>query len=379
MRRITFLYTILNFLVLSSCSKLIIRDEILQKTSFPNWFQSGNNPQRTNFYPHSVSPPFNLVWQYNASSAIEKTLIAVDGILYFNTKDGKTFAMHIKTGEEIGDKKLDIGATYAYHNHHLLIAKRYGDDTMFDLNLTTNKFDWQINAGDIESEPLICSDNIVIAALYNHIDLYTIDSGVKIWTFETEDQIRSTPAATKNIIVFGSDDCYVYAINSLSGKVVWKFKAEASVQFTPAIDIADDVVYIGSSDHTFYALRIEDGSEKWRFKTNGKILTGSAVSDQYVCFGSTDRNLYCLDKQTGTLIWKNTAKSVISTNPIISGDNVFWGSLDHCFYAADLHTGQIVWQYETKGRIRTDPIFWGNYFIGASEDNFIYAFKPKGD
>ena len=370
--------TLLTHIFLLNCSKMVIRDEVLNKASFPNWTQYGGNAQRTNAYPLSVSLPLKLIRQHKTNTAIEKTLIVVDGILYFATMDGEVHAILISTGEDIGHKKLDISSTICYNNHHLIIARRYGDDTLYDLDLHSNKYLWRINAGDINSEPLLTSEGIIITALYNHIDLYSIDSGKKLWSYDTQDQVRSSPAAAFGIVVFGCDDGFVYALQTTSGEMIWKFKTGASVQSIPAIDSEDKIVYFGSSDKNFYALHLEDGKETWRFKTNGQILNGAAISGERIIFGSTDRNIYCLNKKNGKLLWKATAKSVVSTSPLIAGNMVFWGSLDHFFYAAAVNNGELIWQFKANGRVRTTPVVWGDYFICASENNYLYFFKPGG-
>lgn len=372
-----FLTTFILVMLLMMCTKIKIKPTEFIDSSIPNWTMYGGNPQRTNAYVDSINFPLELFWLKKASSAIEKALVIVDSVIYLGTMDGKIQTVHIQTGDKLGEKKVDFAATCAYHDHHLIIGRRYGDHTLYNLDLKKGKFVWQTNAGDISSEPLVTAKGIIVTALYNHADLYALESGVKIWTFETQDQLRSSPAMAHNIVVFGSDDGYVYALDAGSGKLLWKFKTNDSVQSTAAIDADKRIVYIGSSDFYFYALKLESGEQIWKFKTNGQILNGAALKGGKVIFGSTDNKIYCLRSITGELLWQFVANSIISTSPLIAGQVVFCGSLDYHLYALDIERGTPVWKYKTKGRIRTMPVVWDNYLVCASEDDLLYVFKPS--
>lgn len=366
--------SLIFFILITNCAKIKIKPEALHTLSSFNWTMYGGNPERTNFYPgKGIALPLKLSWKYDASSAIGATILVVDGIIYFTTLDGRLYAIEIETGKKIGHRKTNVDATCAYQDASILIALRYGDVTLFKYNLKRAKNDWKIDAGDIASEPLVVDNQIIVTALYNHIDLYYSFDGARIWQTKTENQIRSSPAFHQGRIIFGCDDGLIYAVNKSNGEIFWKYKTNASVQATPAIK--DTVGYIGSSDNTFYAININTGKLIWRFEAQGQILNCAAVDDRVVIFGSTDSHLYCLDRLSGTKIWSFEANSIISTSPLICGNNVFFGSFDHHYYAVDLKTGKELWRFKTKGRVNTTPVIWGNFLIGASENNYIYAFS----
>ena len=361
------------FLLIISCAKIQLQNQAILHHFFPNWTMYGGNPARTNSYPGHINLPLKLLWQQSTSAAVGKTILISDGIIFFSTMEGNIYAYSIGNGEKIGRVKTEFHATQIVKDSILIIARRYGDDTLFKYQLKTGKFDWGLNAGDIASEPLIFDNQIVVTALYNHIDLYDLSTSERIWQTNVDDHIHSSPATDGNIIVFGCDDNFIYAVNYNDGEIIWKFKTNASVQATPVI--FDQTVFIGSSDKNFYALDLASGEEKWHFRVNGKILQAAAVNDSLVIFGATDEHIYCLDRKSGDRKWTFKAGSIISTCPLICDDKVFFGSLDHHYYGLDVASGRDIWKYKTKGRVRTAPVIWGNYFIGASEDHHLYVFS----
>ena len=379
MKRI--LYIIIPALLIISsqmnCSKIVVRDDIDSTDDVPGWEMNGSNAQRTNSYQWKLYLPLQLAWDYTAASAVEKTIIAADSVIFFGTKDGRIEAVNIGTGERVGEKKMTHASTCALAGKNLIIARRFGDETLYHYDIRSNDFLWKVEAGDISTEPLVLEDAVVVSSLYNHVDLYELETGTRIWTFETDDQIRSSPAYAHNMVVFGCDDHHLYAVDKANGRLKWKYKTGAPVQSIPGINSKEKVVYIGSLDNHFYALKLETGEKLWDFSAGGKIFNGIAIDDGKVIFGSTDRHLYCLDEQNGDLLWKFSAGSVISTNPVIARDVVIFGSLDGHIYIVSLDSGELLWEYRTKGRIRTCPIVWGELLVCASEDNMVYVFEFK--
>jgi outer membrane protein assembly factor BamB len=361
---------------LSSCRSFKVGTYLKEKDDISEvWSQSGGAPGREGQRVATLAPPFEVAWDYNATSAIGPTLVVAEGILYIATMDGRVDAIDIETGERLARKKVEgsFAATIAYVDRHLVVASRYGVKTLSLLDLIRGNYVWQIDAGDIETEPLIADGFVYVAALYKHIDKYDLKTGEKEWSFETTELLHSSPALAEGILVAGCDDGKLYALDSKDGELLWKFEAGASINATPVIN--NGVVFAGSTDSLLYAVDLRTGMLKWSFKAEGPIFQRAATTSSAVLFGSTGGRVHCLDALTGKIYWQYKAGSVISTAPLVSGNVVYFGSLDKHYYAVSLDKGDHLWSYETKGRVRTDPVVWGEYVFGASEDKSLFAFR----
>ena len=81
--------------------------------------------------------------------------------------------------------------------------------------------------------------------------------------------------------------------------------------------LADGKLYIGSWDSYFYALDTATGRQLWRFKTGEDpnihnqvgIQSSAVVADGLVYFGCRDSNLYALDASTGEKKWAYKIKA----------------------------------------------------------------------
>lgn len=356
-----------------SCTRSVIKPLALPVSQPEGWSQFAENSARNGAPDRHLDFPLELAWIYKPNAAVENTLIVGDSALFFGTLDGYIYAVHLRTARKLGRIKIQQAGTCAYAESHLILARRYGNKTLFNLNLKTGKYQWNIDAGDIQTEPLIDDHRIYIAALYNHVDQYDFATGTKIWSYKTTAQLRSSPALSNGILVLGSDDGTIYALNAHTGELKWRFQAGKTIYATPVI--SDSCVFVGAFDNYLYALHLTKGTLLWKFKTGGRLYHAVGVAPGCVLVGSNDYYLYCLDSSTGALKWRFSAGSIISTTPTVIRNHVIFGSADHHLYAADLAQGALVWKYQTKGRIRTTPIVAGGMLLGASEDNLVYAFK----
>jgi outer membrane protein assembly factor BamB len=65
------------------------------------------------------------------------------------------------------------------------------------------------------------------------------------------------------------------------------------VKSSPAV--AGNVVYFGSFDSHLYAVETETGREMWRFKTGFRVFSSPVAVDGVIYFGSDDGHLYALE------------------------------------------------------------------------------------
>jgi outer membrane protein assembly factor BamB len=95
--------------------------------------------------------------------------------------------------------------------------------------------------------------------------MYALDrEGHEVWRFETGAPIRSSPLLAQGLLIFGSGDGHLYALDQERGKEMWRFPQEeslAAIYSTPWV--AQETLYFTSYEGKVYALRVEDGSPLW--------------------------------------------------------------------------------------------------------------------
>jgi outer membrane protein assembly factor BamB len=154
------------------------------------------------------------------------------------------------------------------------------------------------------NELLIASAAVVDDILYFGTDsgsVIALDWKTKkqLWSYSVpgrEQQIHSSPAISGNIVVIGSRDKHLHAIDRTTGKGLWTFGTRAKIDSSPVI--VGDRVFFGSADKFLYGVSLKDGKEVWK-KSVGQSVAGSAAvagnrlvigtetsSGRILCFGA---------------------------------------------------------------------------------------------
>ena len=116
-----------------------------------------------------------------------------------------------------------------------------------------------------------------------------LEAGGIVWSSEeSEEQTFSTPVVTEKLVVYSSDDGFVYAVAKKEGKTVWKFDT-GGMPYSPVVAGGRVVV---SSDGVLYLLRLADGVEVWS-KGVSDDITSPAIIAGMVVVGADDGTVTC--------------------------------------------------------------------------------------
>ncbi|HKP52087.1 MAG TPA: serine/threonine-protein kinase [Chloroflexia bacterium] len=197
------------------------------------------------------------------------------------------------------------------------------------------------------------------------------DGAQVLWTFSTDDEIRSSPLYSREVVFVGSYDTNFYALNGKTGDFLWKATTKAGICSSAAM--MGDVVVVGSEDSYVYALDARRGSQVWTYRTGAAVRSSPKQYKEMVFVGSDDQNIYCLHADTGQVLWKYRTWNFVRSSAAFGKGLVFVGSSDGNLYALDTVSGTLKWKLHTLGAIISTPLVVGNTVIVGSMDNYVYA------
>jgi len=238
------------------------------------------------------------LWNYPAIARVFSAPVVADGIVYFD------------------DAEDDSG------------------DGVYGLDAKTGKLLWFCGTSSSFAAPTIANGVVYVGA--DDANVYALDAfnGAKLWSYTTDDVVRSSPAVADGAVYVGSFDHNVYALNAVSGAKLWSFATGGWIWTSPAV--ANGIVYIGSNDHYLYALNAFTGAKLWSYKTGDVIYSSPAVANGVVYVGSLDGNIYGLNASTGDRLWSYTTGDFVESSPTVVNGTVYVGSLDGHAYAFGL-------------------------------------------
>ncbi|XP_022799196.1 uncharacterized protein LOC111337205 isoform X2 [Stylophora pistillata] len=214
--------------------------------------------------------------------------------------------------------------------------------------------------------------------------IYAFDSasGKMKWKYGTADEGGSKCEfnSDESVVYCGTDDKSLRALSAVNGNLMWKFSTEGAVTSSTRVG-ADGSLYFGCLDGYFYALN-PDGSLKWKKDLAAEIWSSPALLEggKAVFVGSMAEdwaNVFSLDGETGEIIWKYKTAEPVFSSPSVSHDNnaVFFCSYDANCYAFNTGNGHVLWVFEADSAFQSSPVVSklnGTLFVGSTEGN-IYA------
>jgi outer membrane protein assembly factor BamB len=230
--------------------------------------------------------------------------------------------------------------------------------------------------------------------------LYAINSmsGVMRWKFMTAGAIRSRPALSDERLFITSDDGFLYAVDKLTGNELWRTDIHNYFEYfhrEPLKYIPDPTqfdylqsspviwegqVFVGSRVGLVYAVDQTSGEIDWQFLTGEKVRATPAVNNGKVMIGSWDKFMYALDTQTGKLLWKTNLGGQVQTTAFVAGGLVYTASRKASVFALDIETGEVRWEYPYGQNmwVESSPILLNDrLFIGSSGSENIYELDCK--
>ena len=127
----------------------------------------------------------------------------------------------------------------------------------------------------------------------NQTVAFDVAAGKQLWTYEDRAlPFFSSPAVNDRLVLIGSRDKHLHAIDRLKGEVVWKFPTGGRVESSPIV--FTDAVVFGSSDGRLYAARLADGSELWRLELGEPLVASPAFGERLLVIGGEKGTVFAL-------------------------------------------------------------------------------------
>ena len=271
-----------------------------------------------------------------------------DSIL-IGTNEGKFLSIDIKTGK--------INWTHKVSEFNIPIAKVKG----------------------ILSSPVVYKDNVFFGAYDGYLYCLDANTGKLRWRKKRGDWIGSSPYISGNIVYvgieYGRSFGVLIACSAEDGKLLWHLKTDHYIHSSPVVDIKTNTVVIGCNDGFVYATNSKTGRLKWKFEVGRETRGWFAVDNGLVYFGSETGKMYCLDIKTSNIIWEKRFGFRIFNRPLVTGDRLVFSTVSNRIFCVDKTNGSIIWYYNTLYYIFSNPeIIDGLVYCGC-EDGFLYVLE----
>jgi outer membrane protein assembly factor BamB len=199
----------------------------------------------------------------------------------------------------------------------------------------------------------------------------------RIWQFKGDGARLTTAATGSGLVVFGSANHDLYALDARTGAVAWT--ARTGYGFVAPPVIGQDVVVAGNRGGTIHAYDLATGKSLWSASTNGAIDHAAVIDGRTAYIVSDDRTVDAFDLKTGHPLWQHTMADYATATPLIDASLIKAGAVIVANRAGDLlalnaATGKPIWQTTLGGTPFSAPMPWHGDIVLKIGDHAVAAY-----
>ena len=249
--------------------------------------------------------------------------------------EGKVHAVDAATGKVLwafeAGGEITSGANF--HGDKILIGSH--DSTLYCLTADGKKaWEYKID-GPVNGSPAVAGGKTFVAGCDSILHVVEVATGQKVGTVDLGGQAGATAAVQDGSAFVGTMSNQVVAVDLAGPKKTWEFEATRRQQpFYSSAAVAGDLVVAGSRDKKVYALNRTTGKEVWSFITEGMVDPSPVVCGGRVYVGclSNGGEFYVLDLATGKNLQQITLDSAVTGSAAVADGCVVVGTENGTVY-----------------------------------------------
>lgn len=271
----------------------------------------GKEKWKVKLAPMKASPAFNA------------------GRVYVGDIEGKVHAIDASNGKLMWTFETggEITAGANFYKNDILIGSH--DSTLYRLTPEGKKVWAYAIDGPVNGSAVVVGNRTFVAGCDSILHVVNIDDGKAIGTVDLGGQAAATAAVVGDHAYVGTMTNQVIAVDWKQLKKAWEFEPKRRQQpFYASAAVKDSLVVTGSRDKKVYALDRATGAEKWNFVTEGMVDASPVIVGNRVYVGclSTLGEFYVLDLATGKLVQKLELDGAVTGSPAVGPDCLIVGT-----------------------------------------------------
>jgi len=250
------------------------------------------------------------LWTFTTKDAIMAAPAVSEGLVFLSSNDGRLYALSADTGKGVwqfaSEDKISAGAITVKSpdgSENWVLLNGY-DGTTRVLRAADGSLVWSYQTDDfINGSPAVVDGRwIVFGGCDSQLHVVNLKDGTLVHKIPTSAQIPASIATFGTMAFCGNYANQAVAFDVAGGTVAWTYE-DRSLPFFSSPAVNDRLVLIGSRDKSLHAIDRKTGEGAWRFKTGGRVEGSPILFNDGVVFGSSDGRLYAAELETGSELW----------------------------------------------------------------------------
>ena len=276
---------------------------------------------------------FELVGEEDRRAVYGRPAV-LDGKVYFGGYDGIMYALSQDGGDiwdrEVGDLSPLVGGP-AVADGKVMIGS--SDGTLYAFDADDGSRQWVFPTGNRVWSTPVAEDGVVYFGSLDH-NVYALDvaDGEEKWRFNARGGVTAQPLLHDGRAYIGSFASVFYALDADTGAEIWRFDG-ADGWFWGGAATNGDLVFAPSLDGKVYALDRLSGELVWTLPTRGPVIGAPAVVSGRLAAGSSDGRVWLRELGSGDDVRSCDIGERIRSSITAHGDVLLVAVTDHSIRA----------------------------------------------
>lgn len=251
------------------------------------------------------------------------------------------------------------------------------------LDKRTGQVKWQYDtkqdgeALSFHGDPLITNDLMVIGTDGKMGHVYALEpfSGVVRWKYDVEHGVAS------DVLRLGQNAYAVTLGDALlcldleTGKPKWTFHSSFSghdFHWASSLAATGDRIYFGGLDGIVYALDSQSGKPVWKKDLGGRVSTSIALQGPSLYVGTTKRHVYRLDSGSGDVLGDMVTEAEPRATIVVAGESILVFLGEDVLVRLDLPLKKILWSAAaSKEWTSNRPYVWRGAVLAGNRRELV--------
>jgi eukaryotic-like serine/threonine-protein kinase len=249
--------------------------------------------------------------------------------VYVGNLDGMFYCLKTADGSKVWEFETggEITSGCNFHGDNVLIGSH--DATLYCIGPDGKKL-WEVKTeGPVNGSPSVIGDTTFVAGCDSVLHILNAKDGKEIASIDLGGQAAATAAIVADRAFVGTMANTVVGVDLKKKEKLWAFEAPKRQQpFYASAAAAGGLVIAGSRDSKIYAIDALKGEEKWSFTTKGQVDGSPVIVGERVYSGclSDDGNFYVLDLKSGKLLQEIELDSAVTGSVAVGADCILVGT-----------------------------------------------------
>ena len=300
------------------------------------------------------------LWEYRVRNSVKNTIVAAGGVVLAQDVEGWLYAIDAQSGTLAWEKKLPTPGLPA-----LIEGIVASGDTVFagtGKSLTAfeaatgrelwRNNDWNSREGTTSTLTL-GNGVLVTGSQWNALFANDARTGRMLWS-ASDNGLRhrgASPAAHGGLLYLISERSF-FIIDSRTGRTVTRREMPFNVDVTSTPLLLGQLIVFGTADKGLAAIDRETHELKWTTETgaalaftapytrkpSATIETSPVAAGGIIYAAASDGALYAVSPKDGSVVWKHATGAPLFGTPAVSGNTLFFTDFGGNVYAFTTRT-----------------------------------------